>query len=391
MKYCVRCVTPDTRPRIEIDEEGVCNACRHADKKKNEIDWNAKKKEFEKLLDEVRTRDPLKYDCVVAGSGGKDSIYVAYRIKHDYKMNPLLVTYPVDNQMYTAAGKKNFEIFRTKMGIDHITFTPNPVIDKKLLKKFFMLYGDPYLPWSKAVHTLPVKVAIAFGIRLIIYGEPPSEYGGPDIGVMSVKSVKELARTGSVKDLKEPENWPELFPDNSVKLSDLKAYIYPTQEELDRAKIKAVYFGYYHFWDQYQNYKFCRENFGWNEHDYRFEGTWMNWHSLDDKMDTFYQYLMMLKFGISRAQKEAAPLIRTGHLTKEEFMSRIKNVYYEFPYRYLRECMDWLDMSEKEFFDVLEKFRNKEIWERVGCEWRIKNPPWETLKNESTQKGKVQI
>ena len=388
MRYCKRCVTPDTRPRVEIDSEGICNACRHADKKKNDIDWKIRKKEFEQILDEVRTKDPMKYDCVVPGSGGKDSIYVAYRMKHDYGMNPLLVTYPVANDMYTAAGKKNIEIFRTRLGIDHITFTPNTEVDKKLLKKFFIMYGDPYLPWSKAVHTLPVKVALAFNIRLIVYGEPPSEYGGPELARMSVKSVKEIAKTGSVKDITEPENWPSLFEDGSVKLSDLKPYIYPAQEELDKANITAVYFGYYHYWDPYENYKFCKEQFDWNEHDYRFEGSWMNHYSLDDKMDTFYQYLMLLKFGISRAQKEAAPLIRAGHLTKEEFMQKIKDVYYEFPYRYLRECMDWLGMSENEFFGVLEKFRNRDIWERVNGEWRVKSPPWKDTEGALNEKRK---
>ncbi len=377
MKHCTRCVTPDTRPRVVLDKEGVCNACRYAEKKKKGIDWKARKKEFEKMLDAVRSNNPLKYDCVVPGSGGKDSIYVAYRLKHEYKMNPLLVTYPVATEMYTDAGRKNFEIFRTKIGADHIMFTPNTTVDKKLLKKFFILYGDPYLPWSRAVHSIPIKIAMAFNIKLVIYGEPPCEYGGPEIGQMSVQSVNELAKTGSVKDVKLPENWPGLFEDGSVKLSDLKAYIYPTQEELDEADMKAVYFGFYHLWDPYQNYVFCKEKLGWHEHDYRFEGSWMNYHSLDDKMDTFYQYLMLLKFGISRAQKEAAPLIRMGHLTRKESVKKIKEVFYEFPYRYLRECMDWLEMSEEEFMGVLEKFRNKDIWERVNCEWKIKNPIWE--------------
>jgi len=378
MKYCKKCVTPDTRPRVSLDENGVCNACRYAEKKKT-INWDARKKEFESILNKSRSNDPMKYDCVVPGSGGKDSIYVAYMLKHEYKMNPLLVTYPCC--IYTDAGKKNFEIFRTKLGIDHITFTPNAELDKKLVKKFFIEYGDPYLPWIRAIHTIPVKVAMAFKIPLVVFGECLAEYGGDELGIMTIESINKFARTGSVKDLKMPENWPELFNDGSVTLSDLKAYIYPSQKELEEAEIKAVYFGYYHFWDGYKNYLFCKEKLGWNEHEGRMEGSWMNFHSMDDKVDTFYQYLMLLKFGISRAQKEASPMIRNGHITREEVIKKTKQYFYEFPYRYLNDCMDWFDMTQEEFFNVLEKFRNKEIWERIDNEWRLKNPIWEEVSN----------
>lgn len=378
MKHCQKCVTPDTRPRVIFDKRGICNACQYAEKKNTVIDWKAREKEFKKILDEARTDDPLKYDCVVPGSGGKDSIYVAYKMKHEYGMNPLLVTYPCG--MYTDAGRKNFEIFRTKLGMDHITFTPNSEIDKKLMQKFFVLYGDPYLPWSRAVHTIPVRIAIAFGINVLIYGEPPCEYGGPEIGIMTAESVNKFAKTGSEKDVKLAENWPGLFEDNSVKLSDLKAYIYPRQEELNQAKIQAVYYGYYHYWDSYKNFLFCKKEFGWNKHDGRLEGGWLSWHSMDDKMDTFYQYLMLLKFGISRAQKEGAPMIRCGHITRDEVIEYIKKYFYEFPYRYLYDCIKEMEMTQEEFLNTLEKFRNKKIWKKVDDKWRIKNPIWEEKK-----------
>ncbi|MBN2517353.1 MAG: N-acetyl sugar amidotransferase [Candidatus Altiarchaeota archaeon] len=389
MRHCKRCVTPDTRPRVVLDEEGVCNACRYAEKKRKGIDWKAREKEFKELVEEYRSDNPMRYDCVVPGSGGKDSIYVAHRIKHDYGMNPLLVTYP--SAMYTTSGRNNTEIFRTKLGSDHITFTPNAELDRKLMTKFFELYGDPYLPWSRAVHTIPVKVAIAFRIPLVVYGENPAEYGGPELSHMTVESVDKMAKTGSEKDVKLAQNWPSLFKDGSVKLSDLKAYIYPTQEELDKADIKAVYFGYYHLWDGYKNYLYCKERFDWKPHEGRIEGTWLEntMHSMDDKLDTIYQYLMLLKFGISRAQKEAAPMIRNGHMTREEAVKQIKKVFYEFPYIYVKDCYDYFGMNQKQFFDTLEKFRDRDIWERVNCEWRIKEPIWGEMDSTSSMLSKM--
>ena len=47
MRYCKRCVLPDTKPGIVIDEYGICNVCRHVEAKKT-IDWKIeyKKKEL---------------------------------------------------------------------------------------------------------------------------------------------------------------------------------------------------------------------------------------------------------------------------------------------------------------------------------------------------------
>lgn len=53
MRYCKRCVMPDTRPGITFNEDGICSACQaYEDRKK--VDWDKRYKELEMLCDKYR-------------------------------------------------------------------------------------------------------------------------------------------------------------------------------------------------------------------------------------------------------------------------------------------------------------------------------------------------
>ena len=94
IRFCKRCIMPNTRPRIVFNKEGICNACLHSEKKEN-INWNEREKDFLKLVDNMKktkNKNSL-YDCVVPWSGGKDSTSIAIKLKHKYGLNPLLVTF----------------------------------------------------------------------------------------------------------------------------------------------------------------------------------------------------------------------------------------------------------------------------------------------------------
>ena len=59
---------------------------------KKTIDWEARRREFLSLIEPYRSRDG-RYDCVVPWSGGKDSSSIAWRLKFEFGLNPLLVTF----------------------------------------------------------------------------------------------------------------------------------------------------------------------------------------------------------------------------------------------------------------------------------------------------------
>ena len=81
----------DAKPTIAFDDDGLCAACRYA-KIKEKIDWQARERELIALCDRYRSTDG-NYDCVVPGSGGKDSAFTAHILKYKYGMNPLTVTW----------------------------------------------------------------------------------------------------------------------------------------------------------------------------------------------------------------------------------------------------------------------------------------------------------
>lgn len=366
MKYCKKCIIPDTRPRITFDENGICSACQYAEQKKH-IDWNSRGKEFDKLLDKYRSKNG-GYDCIVPCSGGKDSATIAYKMKYEFGMHPLLVTVPPC--VYTDIGRKNLDDLIAK-GFDHIMYTPNPEISRKLARKLFIKFGDHFIPWVQAVFAIPLKIAVNFNIPLVIYAEDgEAEYGGTYkkrkyIDEITEEDIRKFYLTGN-----NPKDWI----DDEITEKDLEPYFLPSSKDLKRVGVKPIHFGYFMKWNPYENYLFAKENTGFQPREGRSWGTYTNYASLDDQTDEFHYYLAWIKFGFCRATSDACHEIRDGQMTREEGVKLAKKHDGNFPKAYLKTFLEYLDITEKEFWEVVEKFRNKDIWEKVNGEWKLKTP-----------------
>ena len=174
IRYCKACLMPDSRPRISFDEAGVCNACRYAERKR-EIDWDARRDEFRALIEDYRSKDG-SWDCVVPWSGGKDSSSIAWRLKFEFGLNPLLVTF--SPLVPTEVGEHNREQL-IRAGFDHLMVRPNQKVHRFLSRRFFRERGNPKVAWDAGVNAIPVQVAVRFRIPLVFYAEHgESEYGG---------------------------------------------------------------------------------------------------------------------------------------------------------------------------------------------------------------------
>ena len=71
MKYCKKCIIPDTRPEQVFDAEGVCDACQSAEIKHKEMDWSSRRNEFEGILERYRNKDASWWDCIILSAAGK--------------------------------------------------------------------------------------------------------------------------------------------------------------------------------------------------------------------------------------------------------------------------------------------------------------------------------
>ena len=387
--YCKRCVISNQRPAstpefrntsarkigtMSIDAEGVCDACRFADIKE-QIDWEAREQELVKLLDQHRSNDG-SYDCLVPGSGGKDSALQSHILKYKYGMHPLTCTWPPI--LYTDIGWKNYRDWCEVGGFDNITFKQNGRVMKLLTRLSIENLLHPFQSFILGQKNLAPKIAAKFGIPLVFYGENEAEYGNPiadnnsslrDKSYHTSDNLDEIYLGGvSIKEIMEKYDVP---------LSDLTAYLPADPTEYDKAEIEIHYLGYYLKWTPQEAYYYAVEHTGFEANPVRTEGTYSKYNSLDDRIDGFHYYTTYVKFGIGRATYDASQEIRNKHIIREEAVALVRRFDGEFPEKYFHEVMDYVGITPERFMQLCDEFRSPHLWRKDGDEWRLRHPVWE--------------
>tara|TARA_R110000782_G_scaffold243386_4_gene329956 strand:+ start:6868 stop:8025 length:1158 start_codon:yes stop_codon:yes gene_type:complete len=370
VKFCTRCTVSNQRPRITFNEEGVCSACTYAEIKRT-IDWESRDRELRDLLDQHRRTDG-GYDVIVPCSGGKDGSYVAHQLKHVYNMNPLCVTWAPN--IYTPIGWENLQNF-IRSGFDHILGSPNGQVNRKLMNLAFKHMGDPFQPFIYGQTNFPRQMAVRYGVQLIFYGENGElEYGG-DLKEINT-SKREFADDFKYAFSGMPlEFWEE----HGLPLKMLQAYQGPSYDELMSNGTEWRYFGYYKFWDPQEAYYHAKEHTGFTANPERSEGTYSKYASLDDQIDGFHYYLAYIKFGIGRCTSDTAHEIRDGKISREEGAALVKKFDGEFPAKYFQVFLDYADITEEEFWEVIDCWRSDHIWEKSDNDWVLRKPVWKDV------------
>lgn len=372
--YCTKCVVSNQRPRITFDEDGVCSACSFSAEKDNVIDWDARAKELKQLCDKYRRNDGW-YDVLVPASGGKDSTSVAYKLKHEYGMNPLTVTWAPF--LYTEPGWVNLMNF-IQAGYNNILMHPSGHIHRKLAKCAFEAVGDAFQPFMYGQYLFPIHMAVKFNIPLVFYGENgEAEYGGDTKNNhnrgWSLDDYMEYSFKGV--NIDRMLDWGKeqgYITDSDYNESDLAFYRPPPVQLLRDNDVQFHWFSYYHKWIPQENYYTAVERAGFQANDERNEGTYSKYASFDDKLDGFHYYLMLIKFGIGRATSDAAHEVRDGHLTREEAVALVQRYDTEFPQRYFPDFLEYLDITEEKFWEVIDSYRPEHLWKKVGGNWELK-------------------
>ncbi len=365
MRYCTKCVMPDTRPDLRFDAQCVCDACRSYEKKYGKhaesIDWVERKKELDALIKKYRSANPLKYDCIVPVSGGKDSHLTLYYAKKVYGLNPLCVCF--EPTLPTEIGRKNLENIR-KFGVDLIHFKQNPIIYDKLILEGFKRVGD--MEWANhmGIWSVPVHFAIKFDIPLIFWGESPQmEYGGAEtVSSINKRIFNEdwLNDYGCLNGLR-PQDM--IGQENNISQSDLIMYTYPTKEEVAKWCGVGVFLGYYVHWNSPANLEII-QGVGFRRRTGRIEVSYTDFEKLDCLSMNLHDYLKFLKYGYGRATDSACLDIRNGVISRDEGVRLVE----KYDGRYPKECVevfcDHFEMTREEFISICEKFTNRSIFER---------------------------
>jgi N-acetyl sugar amidotransferase len=369
VRFCKKCTISNQRPRITFDAEGVCSACRFAEFKRSKIDWSAREKELNDLCDRYRKGNG-EYDVIVPCSGGKDGSFVAHQLKFKYGMNPLTVTWaPL---IPTEIGRCNLDAF-IKSGFDNIVGTPNGQVTRKLTRLATQHLGDPFQPFIYGQTNFPMHMAIMHKVSLIMYGENGEvEYGG---------DMKNAFRPN--RDIQDHDKHyfsglpPEFWSEHGVTAAELKPFMAPPYQSIMDNKTEIHFFGYYKFWDPQENFYYCREHTGFTPNAERSEGTYSKYASLDDRIDGFHYYLGFIKFGIGRTTSDTAHEIRDGKITRDEGVALVRRYDGEFPKKNYQAFLEYCDLTDEGFQEILDSWRAEHIWVRSGNDWRIRQPVWE--------------
>jgi len=374
MKYCTKCLMPDTRPGSIFDEKGVCGACRSYEKRKD-VNWKSRMAELKKLCDEHR-RDDGYYDCIVPVSGGKDSHTQVKIIKEDMNMNPLLITVG-DPFSRTKAGRHNFENLGKVFNCDHILFSLSPAMLKKAMRIGFEESANPIEFVEAACYTVVQKLAVNMNIPLVFFGENPEyQYGtteedkwlaneyidkGLDWGIFKTIDVKYWSKKGIPK-------------------KELNAFIPPTKEEYTRVKPKIVFMSYFMPWSATENLEVAKK-YGFRDlaHEWKRAGFIEDFEQVDSVAYMVHFWLKYPKFGFQRTSDIASRRVREGKLSKEDAKKLIMDNDHMLDRRALDDFIQFAGYSHKEFWDVVEKFWNKDLFHKVDGEWKLKNPVYKDL------------
>jgi len=385
VKFCKKCTMNNQYPMSSIefkkgedvkkrtlvfDENGVCDACRYAEKKKS-IDWGDRRKELEELCNKFRRNDG-RYDVVIPGSGGKDSVMAAHILKYEFNMNPILITWPP--AIYTSIGKRNFDAWLNS-GFANYTYHQNKKLHKFLTKKAFLNIGHPFQPFILGQKNLAPKISLLLDIPLVIFGENEAEYGNAiEDNEIPTRDVKYYTADSGIQDL-VLSGVPavDLIDKYGFSLADLEAYFPVNPYDVEKSNMEIHYLGYYKKWSPQSAYYYSVEHTEFTPNDHRTEGSYSKWGSLDDKIDWLHYHTTHIKFGMGRATYDTAPEIRNENITRDEGIALVRRFDGEFPKQYIKDCCDYMSISMQQYHDSIEKFRSPHLWSKVNGKWELTN------------------
>jgi N-acetyl sugar amidotransferase len=363
VRWCARCILPDSRPKLSIGKDGVCSAC-HAHEKKDNIDWSARASLFEGVVANAKRRSS-GYDCVIPVSGGKDSTWqVVTCLEH--ALNPLAVTWKTPAR--TAVGQRNLDNL-VSLGVDHIDYRINPRVESAFVKAAFELHGAPALPMHMALFSIPLKIAVRFGIPLVVWGENSAfEYAGEDAAAEGFRLDATWLRDYGVTQGTTARDWVS----DDLSHRELTPYFGPSSEELSGADTLAVFLGYYFRWDPQRIYDVARAH-GFVADDRGARTGYYSFADIDDDFISVHHFLKWYKFGFTRLFDNLSLEIRNGRLTRDEAIEIVRHRGPEIPIDDIEAFSDFIGITVPDFFRTAERFRNAKVWTRRGETWVIED------------------
>lgn len=359
MKFCSKCLQPDTRPNITFDEYGVCPPCNYAQKIQH-IDWSERRKELTQIFTFGKSNNKSGYDCIIGVSGGKDSLRQAIFVKEYLKLKPLLVSLNYPPEQMSIKGAHNISNL-IKHGFDTITIGPSPLVWKKLMKEGFIKYGNWARSTELSLFSSVPRLAVAYQIPLILWGENPAlTLGEQGNGSDSFEgnNMKNGNTLGGGK-----YEW--LLVDD-IELNHILQYRYPSEEEMDKANLRIIYLGYFmNNWTKLNNGLFA----GLRGLEMRTEnpaeiGDIFGLDSLDEDWVALNQMIKYFKFGFGKVTEIVSEEIRYNNMSRNEAIALVNKYDGSCSEKTIASFCKYINITMKEFWQIVDRFVNNDLFEK---------------------------
>jgi N-acetyl sugar amidotransferase len=373
-RYCTSCVYPaSSAAALEFDEDGVCSGCRVA-RQRDRIDWDARREELREIFEQYRSKDGSNYDCIIPVSGGKDSHFQTYVVTQEFGLRPLLVTYHGNN--YLPVGLRNLRNLRERFGCDHIFFSPSVPVLKKMNRLCFRMMGDMNWHAHCGIFTYPVRVAVDMRIPLIVWGE----HGYADLaGMYSLRDRIEMTAKFRLEHAQRGYDWHDMIEETEgLSAQDVIWARYPADEDLARVGVRGIYLQNYVRWEANEHTELMIRDWGFEPSPEPFERTYRLVSNLDDMHENgIHDWLKYVKFGYGRASDHACKDIRAGRMTRDEGIEMVRRYDGVKPRTDLERWLEYVGMTEEEFDETADSFRDPRVWVHDESGNWIKDNIWD--------------
>lgn len=348
---CRSCVMPATRPDVPF-VDGECQACINA-RNRPTINWEERWAQLLALLDRHDGR------VIVPSSGGKDSTYIALRLK---ELGCDVTAVTATTCYLTPIGRANLD--NLARHVRTIEVTPNRSVRAKLCRLGMEMVGDASWPQHASIWAIPFRMAVALKTPLLVWGENSQDaYGGPQGSEQARQMTRRwCAEFGGLNGLRAPD----FVGVDRITERDMEDYQLPTDAELQAAGVEAHFLGAYEAWSSRRNAALamsagmraelpCRAN-------------WWSFENLDCFITAWHDHLMYRKFGFGRGCVQISVDVREGRMEREAALHWVRHFDGLFPEEYAGvkwdEALEWIGMDRVQLMAAFDKFTDRSLFAR---------------------------
>lgn len=358
MKYCSRCLQPDTRPNAIFTRTGICPACDYFERLQY-VDWQERYEILQDLLPKFPRKSGQHFDCIIGVSGGKDSLRQALWVRDKLGLRPLLACLSYPPQQVTQRGVDNISNL-IELGFDVVLSAPAPGVWQRLMRESFLQFTNWCKSTELALFSSVPQLAIRYGIPLILWGENPG---------LQLGDLKTLGRTGyDGNNLRYMNTLSGGVADWIIKggmhQQDMIPYRYPTPEEFDVHGLQIVYLGWFlGDWSLVNNGMYSVAN-GLQIREDKVENTGDLYGvtSLDEDWVTLNQMIKYYKFGFGRVTDYVNEEIRLGRMTRAYGVGLVEQHDDACSDEYIESFCAYIGITIEQFWEKVYSSVNRDLF-----------------------------